>query len=286
VFGDTQTPDAMSLTDTHCHLDFNWYDEDRLAVLERAAQAGVDHMLIPGITATSSQDAVLLAESQPELYAAVGVHPNEARTWNTQTHNALRQLARSPKVVAVGEIGLDFYRQSAPRDLQQHVLSEQLDMAADLDLPVILHLREENDGEDGPAATSLIGSLEAWVAGLRTRNSPLADRPGVLHSFSGSLATALRAIQLGFFIGVTGPVTFKNTPRRQEVVASLPPERILIETDAPFLTPVPHRGQRNEPAYVKYIAEKIAELQSRSQEDVASLTTTNAGRLFSWGDKG
>jgi len=276
----------MSLTDTHCHLDFNWYDDDRLAVLDRAAEAGVERMLIPGITGTSSQDAVLLAEGRPGLHAAVGVHPNEARTWNTQTHNALRQLARSSKVVAVGEIGLDFYRQSAPRDLQLHVLGEQLDLAADLNLPVILHLREEGDGEDGPAATSLMQSLEGWVAGLRSRHNPLADRPGVLHSFGGSLATALRAIQLGFFIGVTGPVTFKNAARRQEVVADLPLERILIETDSPFLTPVPHRGQRNEPAYVKYIAEKIAELQSRSQEEVASMTTSNAGRLFSWGEKG
>ena len=276
----------MRLTDTHCHLDFNWYDEDRLAVLERAALAGVERMLIPGITGTSSQDAVLLAESQPGLFAAVGVHPNEARTWNTQTHNALRQLARSPKVVAVGEIGLDFFRQAAPRDLQQHVLSEQLDLAADLNLPVILHLREEGDGEDGPAATSLIQHLEVWVAGLRAGNNPLADRPGVLHSFSGSLATAVRAIQLGFFIGVTGPITFKNAPRRQELISSLPPDRILVETDAPFLTPVPHRGQRNEPAFVKFIVEKIAELQSRSQEEVANLTTTNAGRMFSWGDKG
>jgi TatD DNase family protein len=274
----------MTLTDTHCHLDFNWYDDDRQAVLERAAQAGVERILIPGLTGTSSLDAVHLAESQPMLFAAVGVHPNEVRTWNTQTRNALRQLATSRKVVAIGEIGLDYFREHAPHDLQQRVLHEQLAMAADRGLPVIIHLREVDDGENGPATVQLMEILEAWVAGLHTAKHPLAERPGVLHSFSGNLDTAEQAMRLGFLIGVTGPVTFKNAARRQEVVRGLPLERILIETDAPFLTPMPHRGQRNEPAYVRFIADKIAGLKSRSQEEVASVTSANATRLFSWGE--
>ncbi len=274
----------MALTDTHCHLDINWYDEDRQAVLERAVQAGVTRILVPGLTGTSSQDAVRLAEDQAMLFAAVGVHPNEARTWNAQTRNALRQLAASRKVVAIGEIGLDYFREHAPHDLQQRVLTEQLALAADCGYPVIIHLREVHDDENGPATAQLMEILEKWVASLRSEKNPLAERPGVLHSFSGDLGTAQQGMHLGFFIGVTGPVTFKNAAKRQEVVRALPLERILIETDAPFLTPAPFRGQRNEPAYVKYIAEKIAGLFSRSQEEIASATSANARRLFSWGE--
>ncbi len=274
----------MTLTDTHCHLDFNWFDDDRLAVLERAAQSGVARILIPGLTGTSSLDAVLMAESQPMLYAAVGVHPNEARTWNTQTHNALTQLALSPKVVAIGEIGLDYYRERAPHDLQKQVLREQLELAARQGLPVLIHLRDEADGEDGPAASDLKRILEEWVAGLRLVESPLVQRPGVLHSFCGSLVMAREVIRLGFFLGITGPVTFKKANHRQEIVAALPLENLLIETDAPFLTPHPHRGERNEPAFVRHIADKIAELHSRNQEEIAAVTTANAGRLFSWGE--
>ncbi len=272
------------LTDTHCHLDINWYDEDRLQVLTRAEQAGVGRILIPGLTGTSSQDAVLLAESQAILFAAVGVHPNDARTWNTQTRKALKQLASSRKVVSIGEIGLDYYRERAHRELQQHVLGEQLSLAAELRLPVILHLREAEDGMDGPAAGDLMKMLKVWTDDLHSNQNPLSDRPGVLHSFSGSLQTAQQAIQMGFYIGITGPVTFKNASQRQMIVGRLPLERILIETDAPFLTPVPHRGQRNEPAYVRYVAEKIADIQSCSQERVAAVTTENAQRLFSWGE--
>lgn len=271
------------LTDTHCHLDIDWYDVDRLAVIERAIRSGVGRILIPGLSGTSSQDAVLLAESQPILYAAVGVHPNDARTWNTQTHNALKQLATNRKVVAVGEIGLDYYHEHATHDLQQRILGEQLSLASELKLPVIIHLREEDDGEDGLAASDLMKILEEWMVGLLT-NKVRAERPGVLHSFSGSPDLARQVIRLGFYIGVTGPVTYKNAARRQEMVRGLPLERILIETDAPFLAPAPYRGQRNEPAHVKFIAEKIAELHSCSQEEVAAITSANAKRLFSWGD--
>jgi len=271
------------LTDTHCHLDFNWYDDDRPAVIERAVMGGVKRMLVPGITATSSGDAVALAEGHPMIFAAIGVHPTEVRTWNTQTRNALRQLAASRKVVAIGEVGLDYFRETGAHNAQRDILGEQLTLAGELGLPVILHLREEQDADEGQASLDLLKMLEGWIEELRSQKDPLADRPGVLHSFSGSLQTAQAALSLGFFIGVTGPVTFKNARTRQKLVQALPLDRILIETDAPFLTPVPHRGQRNEPVFVKYIAEKIALIQSRGPEEIADMTSANAERLFSWG---
>ncbi len=285
------TPRHVTLTDTHCHLDFRAFDPDRPAVLERAAQAGVERILIPGLTPTSSRAAVRLAESHPMLFAAVGVHPTEASKVESQTSDFrrptldnLRELARSPKVVAIGEIGLDYYWDAAPHDLQQRVLREQLDLAADLGLPVVIHLREKGDAADGPCAQDLLNILQDWVARLEREASPLVGRAGVLHSFAGSLETARRAVELGFFIGVTGPVTYKNAIARREVAASLPLERLLIETDAPFLTPVPRRGQRNEPAYVRHIADKIAEIHQRTAEEIAALTTANANRLFCWED--
>ncbi|KAF0107025.1 MAG: Hydrolase TatD family [Anaerolineaceae bacterium] len=268
------------LTDTHCHLDYDKFDADREAVLERARQASVTRILIPGTTWTSSLSAVKLAESHPMLVAAVGVHPTDVDTFQVDTLAGLRKLAASPKVVAIGEIGLDYYWDTAPHDLQQRVLKEQLNLAAELELPVILHFREKGDAPDGPCAADLMKMLEEWVAGLRSRKSPLAERPGALHSFAGSRATASRAIGLNFYIGVTGPVTYRK--ERQELIASLPLERLLIETDAPFLAPAPQRGKRNEPAFVALIADKISKLHNCSTEETAAATANNAARLFAW----
>ena len=281
------------LTDTHCHLDLYSFDNDRSEVLRRANNVGVIHILIPALNVTSSRCVVKLAESHPMLHAAIGIHPNSAATWTEDATASLRSLVLSEsstvgyrkRVVAMGEIGLDYYRDRAPRDVQRRVFQAQLHLAAELELPVIIHLREVGDAEDGPAASDLIKSLEEWTASLQSRRSPLTKQPGVLHSFSGSLETARAVMRLGFYIGVSGPVTFRKATKRQEIVAALPLEYILIETDAPFLTPHPHRGQRNEPAFVKLIADKIAEIQSRSLEEVAAVTATNAARLFAWGDK-
>jgi TatD DNase family protein len=280
------------LTDTHCHLNLDKFDSDREAVIERAIQAGVERILIPGLNVTSSQAAVKLAGSHPMLYAAVGIHPSEAGTWNASTRNELRDFvvgsfgslgaSGSSKIVSIGEIGLDYYWDSAPHDLQKKVLKEQLDLATELQLPVIIHFREKSDAPDGDCASDLLRTLEEWVAGLRSRKSPLAERPGVLHSFSGTLEMARAAMSLGFFIGVTGPITFENARRRQEIVAALPLERLLIETDAPFLAPHPYRGKRNEPAYVRLIADKIASLHSRDITKVATNTSENALWLFAW----
>ena len=298
----------MQLTDTHCHLDLHKFDEDRAAVIERAEEAGLIRILIPALSVASSLSVIKLAESHPMLYTAIGVQPNESLTWTDETIEELRALVRphplplsqkergeipSPvwggarcegKIIAIGEIGLDYYWESAPHDHQQRVFRAQLDLAAELDLPVVIHLREKGDADHGPCAEDVMRILEEWVADLGSDNEALRAKPGVLHSFSGSLETAQRAIGLNFCIGITGPVTFKNAGKKQEMVAQLPLERLLIETDAPYLTPHPHRGKRNEPAFVYEIADKIAQLQSRNLDEVAAITTSNAAQLFSWGE--
>lgn len=208
------------------------------------------------------------------MFAAVGVHPNNSLAFDTGTLDGLRELLASPKVRAIGEIGLDYYRDSAPRDVQVAALRQQLHLAQEAGLPVIIHNRE--------ASSDLMKILQAWHASLVKSNSPLAENPGVLHSFSAGLEVARQALTLNFFIGFTGPVTFKNAQELQAVAAALPLDRMLIETDAPFLTPHPHRGKRNEPAYVRFTAEKIASLKNLPFSAVAEATTQNAGRLFHW----
>jgi TatD DNase family protein len=274
----------MTLTDTHCHLDLINFDNDRQAVFERAVQAGVGRILIPGLNLTSSLSAVKLAHSHPILYAAIGIHPTEGSDFTAPMLKDLRDLAKDPRVKAIGEIGLDYYWAASPRDQQQKVLVDQLTLAAELHLPVVIHFREKADDTTGECASDLLGILKKWNSGMKKENNPLADRPGVLHSFSGTLSMARAAMKLGFFIGVSGPVTYKNAQVRQTLVAALPLDRILLETDAPFQTPHPHRGKRNEPAYVRLIADKIAVVRSDSPEQVVSATGRNAQRLFAWED--
>ena len=284
----------MNLTDTHCHLDLDKFDIDRFEVLERAWETGLSRILIPGLDLTSSKKVVALAKTEPRLFAAIGVHPNEALSWNENTLDGLRQLfidtneasSDQPgprKIVAIGEIGLDYYWNDAPHDLQQEILRIQLGLAAEFHLPVVIHLREHGDGMDGECARDLIKILSDWTYSLDLNKNPLANAPGVLHSFSGSLATAKQALDLNFSIGITGPVTYKNADAKREVVKCLPLERLLIETDAPFLAPVPKRGLRNEPAFVRHITDKIAEIHNKNPEEIAALTSANAARLFSWG---
>lgn len=262
------------LADTHCHLDFDTFDEDRDQVLARSREAGVTRILVPGIDTVSSRAAVELAESRSQVCAAVGVHPNEANTWDEDALAHLRGLAQSPAVVAIGEIGLDYYRDRAPRELQKRILQSQLTLATELQLPVVIHNRQ--------ATAELLDILSAWSAGLTAAQSSLAERPGVLHSYSDDLQSALRALELNFYIGITGPVTFRNAPDLQNVVAALPLDRLIVETDAPFLAPHPYRGKRNEPAYVRLIADKIAQLHNENFEAVAQTTSQNAQRLFDW----
>lgn len=276
----------MRLTDTHCHLDFNKFDEDRDAVIQRARDAGVRRILVPALDLESSRAGLRLAEAHTGIFAAVGFHPTDLGTWDDSTIENLRQLAQSTqKVVAIGEIGLDYYwiKGEHQRAVQREKLKQQLDLAQVVSKPVIIHMREENDRWFGQASIDLLDILTDWQNGLRAQNHALAERPGVLHSFNGNIETAQKAIAHNFYIGVTGPVTYKNAEIKRQVIRQLPLERLLIETDAPFLTPVPHRGKRNEPAFVLHIADKIAEIHMTTREQVADITASNAAHLFGWG---
>ncbi len=262
------------------------FEADLKAVLARAAAAGVQRMLVPGLDAATSQEAVGLAARYDDVYSAIGFHPTEAHALGEVELQALMELSSSEKVVAVGEIGLDYYwvTDAGERRSQYAALQSQMDLARAVDLPVVLHLREQDDAEDGAAAHDLLAILRDWAAELVVQSSALVGRPGVLHSFAGSLEVAEQAISLGFLIGVTGPVTYPNAQRRRALVESLPLNRLLIETDSPFLAPQQHRGQRNEPAFVVNIADRIAAIQSRTSTQVAEATTSNATRLFAWGE--
>ncbi len=251
------------------------YEQDLPAVLDRAWEQGLVRILVPGIDLETSRQAVELAERHQNLYAAVGVHPNDALSWNPETLDALRELAHNPKVVAIGEIGLDYYREYAPHQLQQQILRRQLDLAAELSLPVSIHSRQSLD--------HLWGILRDWQRTLSQQGNRLAAHPGILHSYEGDLETAQEAIEHRFAIGVSGPVTFKNAPDRQRLIEELPLENLLLETDAPYLTPHPHRGKRNEPAYVALVAEKIAELHDLPVSTIGEITTQNADQLLNWG---
>lgn len=276
----------MSLTDTHCHLDLAAFDADREAVVGRAREAGVSRMVVPAVDLESSRRIVSLGDRRLGLFAAIGIHPTEAAGTDEHTLASLHGLAANPMVVAIGEIGLDYYwvSDSEARTAQRVLFQRQLHLAGEVGLPAIMHLREAADAEDGPCSQDLLSILNDWVHGLRQQQHSLASRPGVLHSFSGTLETAYQAIALGFYIGITGPVTFKNAASRRELVRQLPLDRILLETDSPYLAPAPHRGQRNEPAFVTHIADKIAEIKSRTVAEVALVTQANAARVFAWGE--
>ena len=287
------------LTDTHCHLDFNKFDEDRNAVIQRAIQAGVTRILIPALDLESSLSTVRLADSHAILFAAVGFNPTEIEKLDDSSIENLRSIILthpkpSPsrrgtqgegKIVAIGEIGLDYYWVKEPekRTLQHQALRQQLKLAGEVNKPVIIHMREENDEWFGQASIDLLQILNEWHQELIRQNHPLAERPGVLHSYNGNLETAQKALALNFYIGVTGPVTYKNAEEKRRIIKQVPITKLLIETDAPFLTPVPHRGQRNEPAFVNVIADKIAEVHMTTLEQVAEITTKNASNLFGWG---
>jgi TatD DNase family protein len=264
-----------SLVDTHCHLDFDRFDKDREAVLARAAQNGVAAIVVPGVDLRNSRAAVALAEKHAPVYAAVGVHPTSTDELDAATLRELRDLAGHPKVVAIGEIGLDYYWPKQPKrdwpcaapETQRKAFRQQLDLAAETGLPVIIHNRE--------ADTDVMIALEDAFGGRATPSTT-----GVLHSFSGDLELAEWTLELGFYVGITGPVTFPKSGQTKEVAQKIDFERLLIETDAPFLTPHPYRGKRNEPALVRLVAQEIAQLRGCSLEDVALRTTQNAQTLF------
>ncbi len=253
------------LIDTHCHLDFDRFDEDRDAVVARAREAGVGRIIVPALDLANAREVLALAEVYADVFAAVGVHPNSAANWQDSWLPALRGLAAHPKVVAIGEIGLDYYRDHCPPEVQLRALRLQLELATDLNLPVILHNRESDH--------DMLELLAASPAGKRLAS-------GVLHSFSSDWEMARQALAMGFYIGFTGPLTFPKAESLREVAARVPLDRLLVETDAPFLAPQPRRGHRNEPAYVTFVAAGLAALRDLPTSEIARITTGNAVRLF------
>lgn len=270
---------AVELVDSHCHLDLQQFDADREAVVARARAAGVRLIVNPGIDLEHCRRALALADVIPELYVAVGIHPNSADQFNAETLDALRGLAAQPEVVAIGEIGLDFYWDTVAPAVQQQAFLRQLDLAAELGLPVIIHSRDAND--------AVANVLRAWVASAAFKRSQLAQRPfaGVLHAFSGGLALAEEAYEWNFVLGLGGPVTYRNARDLHALTPALRLDRLILETDAPYLTPHPFRGQRNEPAYVALVCEQVAQLCGLTSEAVAAETTATALRFYGLEDR-
>ncbi len=257
----------MRLVDSHAHLNHPDYHPELDAVLARAAEAGVTAILVPGYDLESSRQAVALAARDhagaPALYAAVGIHPHDAEMCDDAALAVLRELLAHPRVVAVGETGLDYYRDRSPREKQQAALRAHLSLARETDKPIILHNRD--------ADSDLLRLL-------RAEGLPAAG--GVLHCFSGDAALAEEALALRLMVSAAGQVTFKNAAPLRQALVTVPHDRLLIETDSPYLAPVPHRGRRNEPAWVAEVARGLAAVHGTTPEALAAATTENAGRLF------
>jgi TatD DNase family protein len=257
---------SVPYIDSHAHVDFSQFDADRGQVLQRAWDSGLVAIVNAGTHLRSSHAGVELARQHERVFAAVGFHPHDAKELTAEARNELETLAQRPKVVAIGEIGLDFYRDLSPRPVQRKAFDAQLELAAKLGKPVIVHDRDAH-GE-------ILAVLREW--------SPTSEREakGVLHCFSGDVDMALEAVRLGFYVSFAGPITYQNARRLPDIAASLPLNRILIETDCPYLTPYPYRGRRNEPSYVRLVAEAVARYRHLDIAEVARSTTANARRLF------
>ena len=270
---------AAPLIDSHCHIDLEQFDEDRVEVLARARAAGVGVIVIPGIDLVQNRSALQLAEQNDDLFVAVGVHPNSAGGFTDETVAALRDLAAHHKVAAIGEIGLDYYWDKTAPEQQRRAFVQQLDLAAELGLPAIIHSRNAND--------DVADVLRTWVSSEQFRASALAARPyaGVLHAFSGDLPLAEEAYGWGFVLSLGGPVTFRNAHALHALVPKLRLDRLMVETDAPYLTPHPWRGKRNEPAHIPVIVERLASLYGATPAEVATATTAVAQRFFQLEDR-
>jgi TatD DNase family protein len=280
----TTVEQPVSLADTHCHLDLHQFDADRDAVIARAAAAGVRTIINPGIDLASCHRVLALSRQHAEVFAAVGVHPNDCADFDENTITALRELAQEPKVVAIGEIGLDYYWEKVDHEQQKRALRAQLALAAELGLPVILHCRNSGDnaggGTDAEAcATDLLWEIEQWWPEIRKQHGEDAIF-GAWHAFAGTLSQAHRAYELGLVLGLGGPVTFQNARRLHGLAPQLRIDRMVLETDAPYLAPHPHRGQRNEPAYVSLVATSLAQLFDTSYADIAARTSATVRRCF------
>jgi TatD DNase family protein len=253
----------VKIFETHCHLNNARFDEDRQAVTVRARTAGVTEFIEIGYDLESSRQAVALANPELGIYAAVGIHPHDAIAWDANAEKEIRRLMTLPGVVAIGEIGLDFYRDLSPREAQYTAFAAQLELAGEVGLPVIIHTRE-----------SMSEALEVLAPYGR------GGQQAVLHCWSGSVQQAEEAVALGFYLGIGGVLTYKNAGELLDVARAIPLERLLLETDCPYLPPTPYRGKRNEPAYLPLIAERVAELKDTPLATVVEVTRENARRLF------
>ncbi len=259
------SPVPQRLIDTHCHLNLPDFAEDLATVLDRAVSAGVEKIIVPGIDHATTESAKKMAEDHSAIFFACGIHPNESAGWQAGWAQQLEAAVSHPKCVAVGEIGLDYYREYSPWETQMAALLCQLDLAERFGLPVIIHCRQ--------AFAALWPVLSAW----HDRNP---NNIGVLHAFDETAETVAEVTAKGFYIGIGGAYTYKNKPLREEILRAVPLEFLLFETDAPYLTPVPFRGKRNEPAYVRYTAEKAAAVKGIPPEKLFGAVYENSHRLF------
>ncbi|MDH6599248.1 TatD family hydrolase [Bacillus aerius] len=251
------------LFDTHAHLNAEQYNEDLEQVIERAKSEKVEKIVVVGFDRPTITRAMELIEAYDFMYAAIGWHPVDAIDMTDEDLAWIKELSQHEKVVAIGEMGLDYYWDKSPKDVQKEVFRRQIALAKEVNLPIIIHNRD---------------ATEDVVTILKEEGA--AEVGGIMHCFTGSLEIAKACMEMNFYISFGGPVTFKNAKKPKEVVKDIPSGRLLIETDCPYLTPAPFRGKRNEPSYVKYIAEQIAELREISFEELAALTTENAKKVF------
>ncbi|WP_141993381.1 TatD family hydrolase [Bacillus sp. B4EP4a] len=251
------------LFDTHVHVNAEQFDEDLEDVIDRAKEAGVNNMVVVGFDRPTIIRAMELIEAYDFMYAAVGWHPVDAIDMTEEDLQWIEELSNHPKVVAIGEMGLDYHWDKSPKDVQMEVFRKQIRLAKKVGLPIIIHNRE--------ATADIVNILKEEEA---------SRVGGIMHCFSGSAETALECINMNFYISLGGPVTFKNAKKPKEVAAAVPLDRLLIETDCPYLAPHPYRGKRNEPSYVKLVAEQIAEIKQLTLEEVSQATTENAKKLF------
>ncbi|MGM0437006.1 MAG: TatD family hydrolase [Bacillota bacterium] len=253
----------MELIDTHAHLDFPRFDKDRKEVIKRAIDGGVKIIVNIGSSMTSSRNSVELSRRYKEIYSVVGIHPHNADSFNLNVSKKLKKLSENKKVVAIGEIGLDFHYDNSPRKKQKQAFRAQLRLAKSLNLPVVIHTRDADQE-----------TLEIL------KEEKISEIGGIMHCFASDKEMAKEILDLGFYIAFGGLITFNNLNNLREVVKEVPINKLLVETDAPYLTPEPYRGKRNEPLYVKYVAEKIAEIKNLSLKEVAQKTTDNAKKVY------
>lgn len=253
------------LIDTHCHLEMEAFDSDRDKAIKRAEDAGIEYIINAGSDREGNIKGLELSAKYPHIYSAAGIHPHDAKTLDEALYDELKKWVKHPKVIAVGEIGLDYHYMHSPKGIQVETFRKQIVLAKEENLPIIIHSREANNDT------------------LRVLREEAADVTGVLHCFSGDIEMAEEAMGLGFYISIAGPVTFKNAKVLREIAEFIPDEFLLIETDAPYLTPVPMRGQRNEPSFLTYTAQVISEIRGITVSDLARITTLNAMRLFKIG---